>query len=141
MREVRIIELPTVTGSGKFRDGQVASTKQRTGKQVDFNKDSLKIDAKAVADHLCTSILEQIRGPLKKSGAVIGISGGIDSSVVAALCARALSPKKVIGIMMPETDSASESADLAGVLAAKFGFETVMENISEALAGSSPLLP
>lgn len=103
--------------------------------QVDFNKDSLKIDAKEVADHLCQIILEQIRGPLKKSGAVVGISGGIDSSVVAALCARALGPKRVVGIMMPETDSASESAELAGVLAEKFGFETVLENISAGLAG------
>jgi len=102
---------------------------------VEFNKDSLKIDAKAVVDEMCTTILEQIRGKLKKSGAVIGISGGIDSSVVAALCARALGPKKVVGIMMPETDSASESADLAGILATKFGFETVMENISQGLAG------
>ncbi|MDH3890967.1 MAG: NAD(+) synthase [candidate division Zixibacteria bacterium] len=102
---------------------------------MEFNKDSLKIDAKAVVDEMCTTILEQIRGKLKKSGAVIGISGGIDSSVVAALCARALGPKKVVGIMMPETDSASESADLAGILATKFGFETVMENISQGLAG------
>ncbi len=102
---------------------------------MDFNKDSLKIDAAAVTDQLCNAIIEQLRTKLKKTGTVIGISGGIDSSVCAALCARALGPKKVVGIMMPETDSASESAELAGILAEKFGFETVMENISAGLAG------
>ena len=102
---------------------------------MEFTKDSLKIDAKRVADELCRTILDQIRGTLKKSGAVIGISGGIDSSVVAALCARALGPKKVVGIMMPETDSSPDSANLAEVLAEKFGFDTVTENISRGLAG------
>ncbi len=102
---------------------------------MEFTKDSLKIDSERVADELCRTILDQIRGSLKKSGAVIGISGGIDSSVVAALCARALGPKKIVGIMMPETDSSPDSANLAEVLAEKFGFDTVTENISKALAG------
>ncbi len=102
---------------------------------MEFTKDSLKIDPEQVADELCRTILNQIRGTLKKSGAVVGISGGIDSSVVAALCARALGPKKVVGIMMPETDSSPDSANLAEVLAAKLGFDTVTENISRGLVG------
>ncbi len=102
---------------------------------MEFNKDSLRIDPEQVADELCRTILNQIRGTLKKSGAVVGISGGIDSSVVAALCVRALGPKKVVGIMMPETDSSPDSANLAEVLAAKLGFDTVTENISRGLVG------
>jgi NAD+ synthase len=78
-------------------------------------------------------ILKQIRGTLKKGGAVVGISGGIDSSVVAALCVRALGPSRVLGVMMPEKESAGESKDLAVVLADKFGFETVVEEISGGL--------
>lgn len=100
-----------------------------------FSKDSLKIDAAKVADQLCQTILTQIRGTLKKGGAVVGISGGIDSSVCAALCARALGPKKVLGIMMPEKESAGESRTLAEKLAQKFGFETTLENISSGLEG------
>lgn len=100
-----------------------------------FNKDSLKIDAQKVADHLCDVILKQISGTLKKSGAVVGISGGIDSSVVAALCSRALGPKKVLGIMMPEKESSGESEKLARKLGKKFGFETIKENITDGLAG------
>jgi NAD+ synthase len=100
-----------------------------------FHKESLKIDAPKVADQLCQAILTQIRDDLKRGGAVIGISGGIDSSVCAALCARALGPTKVLGIMMPEKESAGESKTLAQKLGDKFGFETILENISGGLEG------
>lgn len=100
-----------------------------------FTKDSLKIDAEKVVDELCQTMRNQIRKDLKKTGAVIGISGGIDSSVCAALAARALGPKRVVGIMMPETDSSPESEQLARELADTFGFETIKENISAGLAG------
>jgi len=102
---------------------------------LEFNKDSLRINAEEVVDQLGQTILRQIRGILKKSGAVVGISGGIDSSVVAALCARALGPEKVLGVMMPEKDSAGESRELAEKLADKFGFDTIVENISAGLDG------
>ncbi|KAA3631184.1 MAG: NAD(+) synthase [Calditrichaeota bacterium] len=96
---------------------------------MEFHKDSLKIDAEKVADEICAAIKDQIKNKLHKTGAVIGISGGIDSSVVAALCTRALGPKRVVGIMMPEKDSAEESKSLAEVLAGHFGFETELESI------------
>jgi len=102
---------------------------------VEFHKDSLKIDAAAVTDNLCRIIAEQIGTKLNRWGAVIGISGGIDSSVVAGLCARALGPDKVLGVMMPEQDSSPDSKNLALELAAKFGFETVEENITPGLDG------
>ena len=95
----------------------------------------MKIDAAAAAEALQAEIRRQIGRVLKKSGAVIGISGGIDSSVCAALCARALGPGRVVGVMMPETDSSPESERLARVLSDKFGFETLKEDISGGLAG------
>ena len=100
-----------------------------------FTKDSLKLDAPRVVEDLCGTIRGQIRRDCRKSGAVVGISGGIDSSVCAALCARALGPSRVLGIMMPETDSSSESETLARELAGTFGFETVKEDLSAGLAG------
>ncbi len=100
-----------------------------------FTKDSLKIDAEQVTEDLCQTIRRQIRKDCKKSGAVAGISGGIDSSVCAALCARALGPGRVLGIMMPETDSSSESETLARELAGTFGFDTIKEDLSAGLAG------
>jgi len=55
-----------------------------------FTKDILKIDAEKAVDQLCSVVRRQIGRVLKKSGAVVGISGGIDSSVCVALCVRAL---------------------------------------------------
>ncbi len=100
-----------------------------------FNKDSLKIDARQTVEQLGAIIAKQIGTLMKKRGAVIGISGGIDSSVVAALCAKALGPKRVLGVMMPEHDSSPESRELAEELAAKFGFETIVEDITDGLEG------
>ncbi len=100
-----------------------------------YSKDSLTIDAEKVANQLCEVILSQIGGTLKKSGAVIGISGGIDSSVCAALCAKALGPQKVLGVMMPEKESSGDSEKLARKLGEKFGFETIKEDITRGLAG------
>lgn len=103
--------------------------------KLEFGKDSLRIDAEAVTGQLSQVIRRQIRGTLKKAGAVIGISGGVDSSVVAALCARALGPQKVLGVMMPEKESSGESKELALKLAEKFGFETVVDDITAGLEG------
>ncbi len=100
-----------------------------------FDKNALKIDAEKTADQLCQLIVRQVGDVMKKTGTVVGISGGIDSSVVAALCARALGPRKVLGVMMPEQDSASESKSLAQELAATFGFETITEEITGGLSG------
>lgn len=100
-----------------------------------FNKDSLVIDAAAVSDRLAHTIRQQIRGEMKKAGAVVGISGGIDSSVVLALCVKALGPKRVVGIMMPERDSSPDSLTLARNLADRLGVETVVEDISAGLEG------
>ena len=102
---------------------------------MEFNKHSLEIDAAAVTEQLCNTIRTQIRSRLHRTGAVIGISGGIDSTVSAALCARALGPKRVVGIMMPETDSSPLSEQLARKLANQFGFEAIKEDISGGLTG------
>lgn len=100
-----------------------------------FNKDSLKIDAEKVANQLSDLILRQISRTLKKGGAVVGISGGLDSSVVAALCTKALGPRKVLGVMMPEKESSGDSEMLARKLGDEFGFETIKEDITKGLAG------
>ncbi len=100
-----------------------------------FNKDSLKIDADQAVEHLCKELRRQVGRTLKKSGAVVGISGGIDSSVCVALAAKALGPKRVLGVMMPESDSSPESERLARLLSDKYGFQTIKEDLSAGLAG------
>ena len=101
-----------------------------------FSKDILFIDN---IETVCESILEKLRNDLahklQRRGAVVGISGGIDSSVVLALSAKAFGPKKVLGIMLPEQDSSDESKRLAEKLAQKFEVSTLVENITMALDG------
>ncbi len=100
-----------------------------------FSKDSLKIDASTVTDQLVFAISNQVRKKLRKNGVVIGISGGIDSSVVAALSVRALGKDAVMGVIMPEKESAGESQNLAEHLAGHLGIEYVTQNISPVLDG------
>ena len=68
-------------------------------------------------------------------GGVVGISGGIDSSVTLALAVKAFGAENVLGLMLPEKDSSGDSAGFAQKLADKFGVKTITENITGALHG------
>lgn len=104
--------------------------------RIPFSKDILIIkDIEALSDYLGNMLKEQIFVKNKRRGAVIGISGGIDSSVSMALAAKYLGPEKVFGIMMPEKDSSPDSESMAEKLAKKFGVPHVLENIRPALEG------
>jgi NAD+ synthase len=101
-----------------------------------FTKDIILLEnVEAVVEN----IIEQMRGDIlhrfKRNGAVVGISGGIDSSVCFALAARAFGPEKVLGVMLPEKDSSPESEMLARELASKFGVKAIKEEITSALSG------
>jgi NAD+ synthase len=101
-----------------------------------FSNDVLRIDAAAVEGEITRAIREQVLGTLRRKGAVVGLSGGIDSSVVAALCARALGPEKVLGVFMPERDSSSDALRLGRMLATSLGVASELEDIAPALAGA-----
>jgi NAD+ synthase len=101
-----------------------------------FNKDVLKIDANESIRLIITAILSQVHHTLRRKGAVIGVSGGIDSSVCAALCARALGKENVLAVFMPDRDSSADSLRLGKLLAAKFDLPSVVENIEPALVGA-----
>ena len=102
---------------------------------MNFRKDSINIDPVKVAEEITSKLKENVTKKLKKRGAVVGISGGIDSSVVLALCAKTFGPERVLGIMMPENDSNPDSLELAKKLSAKFNTNYVVENMTEAVAG------
>lgn len=101
-----------------------------------FSAASLRLDAEAEIERICAWIRETVLKDLRKRGVVLGLSGGIDSSVTAALCAQALGPSRVTGIFMPEHDSDPESLRLGQALAAATGVETVLEDIGPALAAA-----
>lgn len=78
-------------------------------------------------------IVEWIRNYFRKNGpdcnAVIGISGGKDSSIVAALCCEALGNGRVIGVLMPQ--GAQSDIDVARELVAHLGIKFFEINIAE----------
>lgn len=93
----------------------------------------LRIDADAEIARIAEAIQTQVRFSLFRSGVVLGLSGGIDSTVTAALCVRALGPDAVIGISMPERDSDRETEDLGTVAANHLGIRTFAEDITGTL--------
>ncbi|HEX6708348.1 MAG TPA: NAD(+) synthase [Albitalea sp.] len=98
-----------------------------------FDKHMLRLDCAAEADRIGDTLRKQLR-EIRRKGVVLGLSGGIDSSVTAALAVRALGPERVFGICMPEADSDPESLALGRQLADHFGIRTVVEDIAPALA-------
>lgn len=100
-----------------------------------FSKDDIKIDAAAETKRIVDEMRQIVGAKLHKRGGVIGISGGIDSSVCLGLSVRAFGPERVLGLTMPESDSNPESAILARKLANKFGVKYLVENMTPALAG------
>lgn len=71
-------------------------------------EDALRIDPAPVAEALEAFIRQQV-DEFKRDGAVVALSGGLDSAVVASLAARALGPDKVLALLLPERDSSPDS--------------------------------
>lgn len=110
-----------------------------SGKDGTISFDVLNVDCAEVADQIETSIKKIVLKQFRKRGAVVGISGGIDSSVVATLCVRALGPKRVHLLLMPEGESASseESTSLGRLLADSLDIEPQLEDITGVLEGTA----
>ena len=95
--------------------------------------DVLRIDAAAEIEKIASGIREIVLKQFRRKGAVVAVSGGIDSSVVAALCAHALGPEKVIALFLPEADSSPDSLRLGTLLAQKFGITPFKEDVGPIL--------
>lgn len=108
---------------------------------MELKVDSFSIDKLQFKDieQVCGKIVEKLKKDvtyqLNRRGAVVGVSGGIDSSVTLALAVRAFGAENVVGIMLPERDSSPDSLNLARKLAERFGVKTIVEDITEALEG------
>jgi NAD+ synthase len=70
---------------------------------------------------------------MRKRGVVLGLSGGVDSTVCAALCARALGPERVLGLLMPERESSDETLELGRLAGESAGIATIVEDITGVL--------
>jgi NAD+ synthase len=101
-----------------------------------FSKAVLQIDPAAESERIAAALREQVLGTLKRRGLVVGLSGGVDSSVVAALAVRALGRDKVLALFMPERDSSGDALRLGRLVADSLGVETVLEDVGPALGGA-----
>ncbi len=104
--------------------------------QTVFSADILKLDAAMVVDQIVSAIRTLVLKDLRRKGAVLGLSGGIDSSVVAALSVRALGAARVLGLLMPERDSSEDSLLLGRFVGDHLGIKTMVEDITPLLAGA-----
>jgi NAD+ synthase len=96
-------------------------------------------------DHVEREIAEFIRKIVRESktnGVVVGLSGGIDSSVVAALCVKALGNSRVLGILMPASHTPKADVDDARQLAASLGiktYEVSIDSVFKSFIESMPI--
>lgn len=102
---------------------------------MEFHKQVLDIDPQKVTQELVEMLRTTVRKKLRRYGGVVGISGGVDSSVVLALCAEAFGPKRVAALMLPEKDSDPDSETLAREVAQHYGVEPILEDITATLDG------
>jgi NAD+ synthase len=108
----------------------------KTNVLKEFSKDILKlVNVEEEANRISGKLKDDVFKVLKRKGAVIGVSGGIDSSVTLALVSKAIGPEKVLAVMLPERDSSPESKELAILLSKKFNINAIEENITDALEG------
>lgn len=102
---------------------------------MQFSKDILGIDPAAETERIVAALRRQVHKEMRRQGGVVGISGGIDSSVAVELAARAFGPAKVVAVMMPDKDSDPISEVLARKLAEHCGITPILESITPALEG------
>jgi len=98
-----------------------------------FSENLLKLDCAAETDRICAFIRREALYRFRKKGIVVGLSGGIDSSTVAALAARAVGPHRVLALQMPEKDSSAETLQLSQMMAQHLGIKSMVEDISALL--------
>jgi NAD+ synthase len=91
--------------------------------KLDLEQPDWAVAPAAAADH-CATFIRETLAVAGKEKLVVGLSGGIDSSVAAGLAVRALGADKVLGILMPYATSSTASLADAAAVAAALGIQT-----------------
>ena len=95
-----------------------------------FNLDVLKIDPAQELEKLSKFIVEQMKVVFRRKGVIVGLSGGIDSAFIAAVAVHAIGKERVVGLVLPETESNPISSEYAIKHAQALGIEHRQINIT-----------
>src|SRR5687768_16102025 len=94
---------------------------------------ALRLDAVDATRRVVDALREQVAHTLRRRGVVVAMSGGVDSSVCAALATRAFGPSRVFGLFLPERESDPESVAVATGWAEQLGIDHTTEDITPIL--------
>ena len=100
-----------------------------------FGRDVLALDAAAEVQRLAAALRHDIHRVLRRGGAAVGVSGGVDSAVTLALAVEAVGSDRVLAVLMPERESSPDSLRLGRATANRFSVEAVEHDITAALDG------
>lgn len=108
----------------------------RASDQMNATETALEIDPAAMTSRIAEALRSQLAADVKRRGFVVGMSGGVDSSVCAALAVEAVGANRVLGLFMPERESDPESLLLARLMAEQLGIDSITEDIAPVLDGA-----
>ncbi|MEJ5260064.1 MAG: NAD(+) synthase [Anaerohalosphaeraceae bacterium] len=98
-----------------------------------FAQDLFQVPCEQLVQTITRTLQAFLREQLKRTGYVVALSGGIDSSVAAALCVRAVGKDRVFGLLMPERDSSADTVRLSRLIAEHLKIDYAEENITPVL--------
>ena len=96
----------------------------------EFLRDVLKIDSEEEVKKISKKLRDIMAKKIKRRGIIVGLSGGIDSSVTAALAVKAFGPDRVFGLHMPERHSSEETLSLSCSVSDYLGINSCNEDIT-----------
>lgn len=100
-----------------------------------YPADALRLDCEPEARRIAGWMLQAVGTTLRRRGVIIAMSGGVDSSVCAALAVQALGRERVLGLLLPDRESSSSSGSLGAKVAGQLGISYQSESIAAALEG------
>ncbi|MCU7827487.1 MAG: NAD(+) synthase [Candidatus Thiodiazotropha sp. (ex Myrtea sp. 'scaly one' KF741663)] len=98
-----------------------------------YTNEIINFDCEGEINKICSTMREVMRNKLRRRGVVVAVSGGIDSTVCAALSVKAFGPGKVFLLQLPEVDSAGETQDRSTILINHLKAPHIKNNIADTL--------
>jgi NAD+ synthase len=93
----------------------------------------LTIDCSREVERITTRLVEIVAGELRRKGVIVALSGGVDSSVCAAIACKAFGPGRVLALLLPERESSPRSTELGRRVAEQLGIPCVTQDITPVL--------